>query len=86
MYKVEYKRVCDIVKQYTVIGDPISRNFIYECILIDGSNPTAIALKSDIPLPIRVKQPLKDLIRCYIIRENDILALMTFSKFIDRYR
>jgi len=86
MYKVEYKRACDISNQYTIIGTPSQHNFIYECILIQGKEPTAITLETNILSAVNVKEPLKDLIRCYIINETDLPDSVTLQKLIDRYR
>lgn len=59
MYRVEYKKTCEIAEHYSIVGE-LSRSAIFcECILIEGSTPTAIVLNTNMSLNLEHPQPLK---------------------------
>lgn len=86
MYYVSYVPADEIIKQYRVIGTLNSECEFQECLLIDGRNPIAIVLNKDIILSNATKEPLQDLVRCYIMKQESLLGLIPISEIIDRYR
>ena len=85
MYDIFYIYPDEIVKQYKVIGNLDSKSTFQECLLINGCTPVAIVLNDGITV-LNTEEPLQTLVRCYIIKQENLLGLLSISEIIDRYR
>lgn len=86
MYDVAYMHLDDIIKNYKIIGSLSYNHAFQECLILNTSPPVSIVLNDGITISNSSSEPLKDLVRCYIIKQENILELLTISEIIDRYR
>lgn len=86
MYDISYIYPDEITKQYKVIGTLDHKSKFQECLLINGCIPVAIVLNDGITILNRSDEPLNDLVRCYIMKQENLLGILSISEIIDRYR
>lgn len=86
MYNIFYMYATEIRKQYRILGTLNHNSYFQECLLIDSHDPIAIVLNEGLHLSTPPKDLLKDLVRCCIIKEENVARLLPVSEIIDRYR